>query len=207
MEEKFTFSSAGEIQKVEFALARSGYTHADVEWLTSGNILRDVREVRRGNAEAKQSEFFRYTGEATIQIPAQPRPTLKQLQKAFDWIKSVERDTSPTEAVTMKLATVLPIGDTKSISGSEYEKRIAGKQNIFLGYQQAVWLVEHQDEFPEFMKLLGKIYIDFSGLIVVSADGDRHIPCLYQDGQRWYLDWDWLGDSFFSGGRLAASSE
>jgi hypothetical protein len=153
--------------------------------------------------------FFRETGELSITIPALPRPTFAELRSKHDWIRKengIERDTSPTEAVTLKLATVLRESEG-SINGPEYEKRIAQKLDIILGYQQAVWLVEHQDEFPEFMALLGKVYIDFTGLVVVNANGNRHFPYLSQDGKRWYLGWDWIDDNFGSSERVASFSK
>lgn len=155
------------------------------------------------------SNFLRETGELSITIPALPRPTLAELRSKYDWIREengIERDTSPTEAVTLKLATIL-LGSEKSVNGPKYEGRIAGKLDIILGYRQAVWLVEHQDEFPEFMALLGKIYIDFTGLVVVCGDGGRVCPCLYQGGERWCLCWRWVDDGFSSHGRIAVSSK
>src|SRR5882724_3076964 len=59
----------------------------------------------------RQGEFFHDTNELTIQIPARKRPTLDQLQKKHDWIKSIERDTSTEEAVTLTLAIVLVPSD------------------------------------------------------------------------------------------------
>jgi hypothetical protein len=149
---------------------------------------------------------FRETGELTLQIPAQARPTLEQLKSKWSWIESIERDTSPIEAVTLKLGTIL-LGNEKSVNGQKYEERIAPKLDIILGFQQAVWLVEHQDEFPEFMALLGKVYIDFTGLIVVYSNGDRDYPYLIQHGKRWCLGWRWVGGGFRSSGRIAFSSK
>ena len=148
---------------------------------------------------------FRETGEVSILIPALPRPTLAELQAKFPWIKSIEADTSPTEAVTLKFATVLRPEETNAINGAEYERRLTPKfDGTILGYQQAIWLVEHQNEFPELKPFLGKIYIDFTALIVVGADGGRFYPCLLQDDERWDLDWYWLDDDFASHGRVAA---
>ncbi len=154
-------------------------------------------------------DFFRETGEFMIQILALPRPTPKQLREKFSWIhkeNAIERDTSFIGAVTLKLGTVLRPAE-KPIDGIEYERRIASKLDICLGYQHAVWLVEHQDEFPEFKILLGKIYIDFVGLVVVGADGDRNFPYLSQNGERWYLDWDWIEHDLNRDGRIAVSGK
>ena len=51
MADKFTFSSAGEIQMIEFALARNGYTHELVSTLAAGDQLGSIREVFLGNAK------------------------------------------------------------------------------------------------------------------------------------------------------------
>jgi hypothetical protein len=153
-------------------------------------------------------DTFRETGELTLQIPALLRPTLAELRSKYDWIgeeNGIERDSSPTEAVTLKLATIL-LGNERSVNGQKYEERIAPKLDIILGYQQAIWLVEHQDEHPEFMALLGKVYIDFTGLVVVRSIGDRRCPFLDQFGERWCLYWSWVDIGFISRERIAFSS-
>ncbi len=193
----------------------------NINWdlLTTEQVQVGVLESERAGAEAtafiqngfrmQVGDFFRETGELTIQIPALARPTLEQLQEKYSWIREengIERDTSPIEAVTLKLGTVLH-PDEEKINGTEYEKRIAPKLSICLGYQQVLWLVEHQEEFPEFMALLGKAYIDFPGLVVVSAHGDRRFPCLNRDGERWDLGWRWVDDDLNQDGRVAVSSK
>lgn len=150
-------------------------------------------------------DFFTDTGELAIQIPALSRPTLAQLQAKF-WFRSVERDHSPTEAITLRLNTVLH-GAEEKINSAEYERRIASRTNIILGYQQAVWLAGHQDEFPKFKDLLGKIYIEFSGLVVVGTNGERRYPYLGNAGKRWSLIWNLLGEGFYRFGRLAVSGK
>ena len=110
-------------------------------------------------------EFPRNTGELTICIPARKRPTLQQLQAKWPWIKKIERDTSPEGPVVFNLATVLRDAAEGSINGPEYERRLASSLSKLLGYQQLAWLVEHQDKYPVFMDLLGKIYVDFWGLV------------------------------------------
>ena len=155
------------------------------------------------------AEPIRLTDKFTLQIPALPRPTLAELREKFPWIreeKGIERDTSPTDAVTLRLGTVLCEGEDL-IGGTEYERRLQPKQDILLGYQQAAWLVAHQDEFPAFMALLGKIYIDFPGLVVVRADGSRDVPCLPRGGRRWRLRWVWLEGGVLRSGRVAVSGK
>ena len=148
-------------------------------------------------------EYFRETGEISIQLPALKRPTLKELQSDNDWIKSIERDMSTEEPVTLTLATVLVPDDGSSIDGKEYEKRIALKHDVLLGFQHREWLLEHQAEFPEFMALLGKYYIDFPGLVVVDRGGGRGVPDCGLGGSCWDGYWDWLSYDFNSRGRIA----
>jgi hypothetical protein len=148
-------------------------------------------------------EHFRETGELSIQLPALKRPTLGELQSKYDLVKSIERDTSAEEPVTLSLATVLVPDDGNSIDGKEYEKRIALKHNSLLGFQHREWLLQHQAEFPEFMALLGKCYIDFPGIVVVGRDGARRVPYCGRDGSRWGDDWRWLDGGFGVSGRIA----
>jgi len=161
--------------------------------------LQDIIEGRFGN-------LFLNTGELSIPIPALPRLTLEEIQAKFPGVKSIERDTSPTEAGVLNLATILRPTEEK-VDGAEYERRIAPRPDSLYGLQHALWLVEHQDEHPAFKALLGKIYIDFSGLVVVIEGGMRVVFYLIQDGKRWSVSWFWLGDVFGRRGRLALSGK
>lgn len=156
-------------------------------------------------ARVQIGDFFRETGEFTVTIPALSRPTIEELQLEFYWIKSIERDSSPTEAVTLRLGTVLRAGEN-SINGQEYERRLVSVTGL-LGYQQIKWLVDHQDEHPVFKALLGEIYIDGPGLVVVGSDGSRNFPCLSGGGGRWSLYWRWLSHGLGGGGRIAVSGK
>ena len=152
-------------------------------------------------------EFLRPTGEFSIEIPALPRPTLEQLQAKYSWIKKIDRDISPTGPITLTLATVLGANENSSINGKEYERRLQPSVSRLLGYQHWEWLMEHQNEYPAFMALLGKIYIDFPGIVVVDDDGDRHVPDGSLHGKRWDADWDWLSAAFDQYGRVAVSGK
>lgn len=200
-----------------FALLAKLGENLNWDSLTSDQVQVGIREAHtfaarefmafiRNGFRMQINDFFRETGEVTLQIPALPRPTFEELCKEFSWIESIESDTSPTEAVILRLGTVLRLNEER-VNGAEYQRRIALKLDIGLGYQQAIWLVEHQDEFPEFMVLLGKVYIDFPGFVVVDAHGGRLFPCLNQGGGRWDLDWGWVGDGLSRDGRVALSGK
>lgn len=162
-----------------------------------------VTEPAEPAAKTIFTDLFRETGELSIQLPALKQPTLKELQAKYGWIDRIERDTSTEAPVTLSLATVLAMGSTSSIGGAEYEKRIALKHDSLLGFQHQQWLLEHQTEFPEFMALLGKVYIDFPGIVVVLRDGPRNVPYCSRNGSRWDVSWYWLRNLFNSNGRIA----
>ncbi len=196
-----------------FTLFASLGMNTDWSQLTKEEVQLGINNPEAGNQftlfvkngfRLVQNNHFTATESCSITIPALPSPTLETLRGKYSFIKSIERDTSPTEEITLNIGTVLTPGES-SISGSKYESRIASLPT--LGYQQAAWLVEHQDEFPEFMKLLGKMYIDFPGLVVLDSDGDRNIPCLDQNGERWGLRWHWVEDDFGRTGRVAVSGK
>lgn len=141
-----------------------------------------------------------------MKIPALKRPTLKELQKNRSWIKSIESDQSTTKAVEVEFVSVLKEGETH-ISGSEYETRLKLRDDVKLGYQHMKWLLENQKEFPEFMALLGKVYIDFPALVVVRGDGSRDVPYVHDGGGRFGGYWSWLVHGFDVDGRIAVSSK
>ncbi|MBI3589536.1 MAG: hypothetical protein HY093_03975 [Candidatus Liptonbacteria bacterium] len=166
------------------------------------NGLQALIEGRFG----EPSDFFLNTNEPSIPIPALPRLSLAEIQTKFPWVKSIERDTSPTEAGTLNLATILR-PDENQVAGAEYERRIAPNFNSLYGLQQGLWLVDHQDEHPAFKALLGKIYINLSGLVVVSGGGLRGVFYLGRGGKRWGVSWHWLSLGFLRHGRLARSGK
>ena len=199
----------GQANEIKLAARRAGATNADLKTLSEGDMFVTILPVLRGQAEVKVVSFFRPTedlGDTVIPIPALPRPTLTELRSKFPWIREengIERDDSPTEAVVLSLGTVLTPSE-KQIGGKEYEGRRLGLAGC-LGYQHGLWLVEHQDEYPAFEALLGQVYIDLTGLVVVRADGGRYFPCLGQYGERWYLYWHWADIDLYSDGRVACS--
>lgn len=158
----------------------------------------------RGNADIIEQESFRETGELEIQVPALARTETPELRKKFSWIKSVARDTSPFLDVTLRLATVLRIGEGEFVDGYEYNRRFMHKHDLLLGFQHAAWLVENQDTLPaDFRNLLGKVYIDFPGSIVVYELGGKFMPSLFQQEERWAIRWSPVNSDFYPYGRIA----
>ena len=167
-------------------------------------------ELRRKLAEliVDNKDCFQFTDErCVIQVPALPRPTLEELKARYSWIERIERDDSPVCPVTLRLATVLKSGED-SINGATYERRLVPRHSMLLGLQHRDWLVANQNNLPEptrtaLKALLGKIYLDFPGLIVVREGGSRDFPCASGLGGRWGGHWGWSGHGLARGGRVA----
>ncbi len=68
MPDKFTFTSSGEAQMVEFALDRNRYTHELVKQLATGNFLGLVREVLEGRAQICRVEHLTSVSAAVAKI-------------------------------------------------------------------------------------------------------------------------------------------
>lgn len=188
---------------LEVQAKKAGFSAEEISKLAGNEeLLRSFHDVLLGNAEIKMLEFWRTLEDLQIRIPALKQPTLGDLRQQFDWIKKIESDASPTDALTLQLGTVL-LSDENSIVGTEYERRCGLRQG-WLGFQQAIWLVNNQDKFPALMAFLGKVYINFPGLVVVDASGERIFPCLIMIGERWYLDWSWTGYDLNRDGRVAS---
>ena len=135
---------------------------------------------------------FETSDEFTVFIPALQHPTLDDIRQDFEYIEKIERDTSITDAANLTCITVLQ-SDENNVRKSEYERRIAPWAIFGPGYQQAKWLVEHQDEFPDFMAKVGRVYLVFPGMVVVYAVGLRFFPMLISnEKRRWFLFWHLL---------------
>ncbi|MDE2079667.1 MAG: hypothetical protein KGI73_04790 [Patescibacteria group bacterium] len=169
--------------------------------------------VKQGyRSQIQMVDLFHDTGELSIPIPALPRPTLDELRSKFPWIRKengIDRDDSATEAGILRLGSVLIPGEEESLDGERYERRliVPRTKGLLDGYQQGVWLVKHQDEFPAFMALCGKVYIDLPGLIVVDEDGDWRVFSLRRGGERWRLRWRDLSLDVDSSARTAFSGK
>ncbi len=177
--------------------------------LDFSNALDGIQRIIEGCVSQSGKDelcFAIVNDEVCIEIPALPRPTLPELQAKYPWIKSIERDDSPEGPVTLRLATVLKPKEP-SINGEVYEQRLMPLKDQLLGFQHQQWLLEHQKEFPELMALLGRVYLDFSGIFVVSDDGSRDCPDLYQGDRRWDGSWYWVSSGFGGGGRVAVSGK
>ena len=148
------------------------------------------------------SDHFRLTGEVEIRIPALPRPSLKELQERAPWIEAIERDTSPEKPITLTLATVICENEVR-IGGEILMLRHASIPRELLGFQHLRWLLDHKAECSEFAALLGKVYVDFPGIIVLCASGIRHFVCCRMGGRHRLSCWCRYDCGFNEDGRVA----
>lgn len=207
---RLTDEALGKIQrKVDDLKRRVSEGTLDFNW--SLDQLQAILEGRGMDS----LESLRFLESLTIPIPALPRPTLGELQSRYGWIRNIERDDSSEGPVTLRLVTVLKPKET-SINGPTYGERLEplkGKGQLF-GFQHQQWLLEHQNKFLDLMALLGKVYIDFPGIVVVRGGRGRYLPFLSQhdpnrDGSwlRWGSSWRRLGEGFDDRGRVAFTSK
>lgn len=151
--------------------------------------------------------YIRDTGEITLEIPALPRPTLEELKvidrpeityfpKHPPVINMIASDTSPVEAVTFKLGSALAPGE-EFIDDEDVDFRIGPNRDKLLGFQHAIWLVQHQDELPGLMALASKpINFKFPGIMTRKKEnGIRSYPFLRRRWRgkqiRWTVCWGW----------------
>ncbi len=159
-------------------------------------------EIIRGDREC----FRLMHDDVVIQMPALKRPTLEEIRVSWSYIQRIERDDSTEEPVKLRLSTVLKSTEG-SIDGATYERRLTvlrGKGGL-LGFQHRQYMLKVQREYPALMALLGKVYIDFPGIIVVNQVGDRCIPYVIRDGMQFVGYWYGLGGDFYGIGRVAVS--
>lgn len=165
--------------------------------------------VQRATIIRSDRDCFRLLhDDVVIEIPARKRPTLADVQASWGYIEKIERDDSTEEPVTLRLSTVLKSTEG-SIDGPTYERRLTvlrGNGRL-LGFQHRKFMFEVQKQYPALMALLGEVYIDFSGIIVVNQDGRRYVPYARSGGGRFADYWDGLGDDFSGLGRVAVSAK
>ena len=175
----------------------------DVVMRNGKEACRNFESFLRNGCRLTAEQFLFETGELAIELPALSRPTLDEIQMEYSWVKSIELDRSPEGPVTLNLGTVLYPNEQQPISGSEYERRLASKLNVVLGYQHWQWFLNHQNQHSDSMVYLGKIRVDFSGIVVVDRWNCRNIPYSSQFRSCWGGDWGLLTDEFCSKSRIA----
>jgi|SRR3989338_3241729 len=103
-----------------------------------------------------------------------------------------------TSVAGLELVPFLKKGES-SIGGEELVRRARAELDANCGQEDAEFLLEHQKEIPEEFR---QFYLIFTGTVWGGSGGGRDVAYLFFDGERWCLDFHWLGLDFHSGGRL-----
>ena len=193
MPDKFTFRSAGEIQEVEFALARSGWTHSLLKKATQGDFFGLIRAVLEGRADICRIE--RLTESTTvvmtqhlINCDAPPfipdgwrveeaNQLMNRVRGVFEWDPNkVKLHLSPNQM------------SGKFIKGEQLQTELANESVLSANVMD--YLLAHPTLIPDEWK--GK-YVFFWGTVYRDSDGDLCVRSLYFGGGGWRSGYDWLG--------------
>jgi hypothetical protein len=210
--DKFTFGSAGEIQKLEFAFARANYSHIEVNKLSEGDLLANVRQVLIAKAEIKPIN----QGSTSCWIPIGDGKTMIAVHLGaipklpFDGA-IVESHQGEGWILVERRRNGLYIGgrkvmlycskhqhDDASISGHELRKEIMGEclnSNILDALYENIHLIPEDWKKDEngntrYICFWGTIYRRLSGFFYVRG------LCFGDGIWRWF--YFWLGDDFDS---------
>ena len=211
MADKFTFSSAGEIQMIEFALARNGYTHELVSTLAAGDQLGGIREVLLGNAKIVPMQ------DPQVPFVAQPQPAPLPMSIIVDCdanpkipsglyltgegtehrkmgkITLEKREDGKLYANGKEVVRHLSPNQTngKAIQGHKLRKELKDVQVLNACIMDA--LLANPQLIPDEWK---SGYTYFWGTTFRSVSGGLCVECLYWSGGQWdwsysWLDYDW----------------
>lgn len=102
----------------------------------------------------------------------------------------------------LELVSFLKKGEDR-INGEVMKKRAEETDSNF-SQHDAEFLLKNQKDIP---KKFRDFYLVFPGTVWQNPRGDRHVACLYWDGARWYLNFDWLDSGWRSSSRLLCFSK
>lgn len=204
------------------AVSAAGGNNADIErvlekypdfFWTAGSELVELSRQIQGDERC-----FHFMDDAVVfKIPALKRPSFRDVKASLGNIRSIERDDSAEGEVVVRLATVLKSTEEK-IAGTDYERRLTvlRADGGLLGFQHWQWFLKNWNK-PEAIPnekvratlkdLIGKVYIEFSGIVVADAFSYRFIPYADDDNQRWCGHWCWIDIAFCRRGRVAVAGK
>lgn len=127
-----------------------------------------------------------------IDIPSLVRIAPERILSMNSKISFIERDASPTRALSLVLETGSGRRGGAADEGAEGDTERAGEQ---LGFSQALWLKASQADFPQLLAIRGEFCIHFPATIGVRAANDwRFVPCLMFAGDALNIYWHRVGD-------------
>jgi hypothetical protein len=120
--------------EIERRVLAEGGTHKDIALVyeQQPDLLDSFADEIILGAKAVRDDqgcFSLGNDEVVIYMPALARPTLEEIQKRFSSVQRIGRDDSPTEEVTLRLATVLKPKES-SINHRTYERRLVPLRDI-----------------------------------------------------------------------------
>jgi hypothetical protein len=199
MADKFTFGSAGEIQEVEFALARGGWTHPLLKKATGGDFFGLVREVVEGRAEICRIERLSAEHRDLVTRPYIIDCDAKPFEPSGLTV-ALESDQLPNRArgqfvfdgrVGLYLSNHQRNGNY--IVGTELVKELASKP--VLPANVLDFYLANQSHIPENLKKDengNTLYTFFWGTIYRDAHGDLCVRCLCFGAGGWRSFCNWL---------------
>lgn len=191
MGDKFTFGSAGEIQDLEFALARNGWTHALLKKATGGDFFGLVREVVEDRAEICRIERLTMdlTTQHIIDCDARPlEPSGLTVAPESEQLANRVRGQFVFDPANVKLHLSSNQQGGKFIRGNDLRKELASEP--VLPANVLDFLLANPHLIPEEWK--GK-YVFFWGTIYRDSGGPLCVRYLYFRGGGWDSYYGWLG--------------
>lgn len=194
--------SQGAGQKLEFAFQRNDGSTADLDWFSTGDNLKSVILLARGEAEltlkVKPAPEPEVVIDPIIRVDRSTRPSYP------DWVKTVMHpeleNTGPAEYDITKTEMWLHDGqkDGKWIEGNKIYAHLkdTGDLKNHCGLRD---LEEIQKKGIVFFRkhFKGKAVFAWQG-VVRYRDGDLYVPYLCENGDKVVLSWYWLGHDWFS---------
>ena len=213
MADKFTFRGVGEIQEVEFALARNEWTHQLLTKATGGEFFGLVKEVLEGRAEiCRIEQLGSVISEKQILTIDRSKPfdPLEFLGRGWTiWrgpadgngLEGDEEQNARSLAITkidlskIQLVTTLRAGEN-TVKGEENLRRLREANHTCLdaGIFQTFW--NQQELIPQLLKELtngGITYVFFKGTTLRTPHGSRCVLGFYFRGGGWDWVFRWLG--------------
>lgn len=213
MTDKFTFGSAGEIQDLEFALARNGWTHTLLKKATGGDFFGLVREVVEGRAEICRVERLTSERGTTVTVAAQHiincdakpfEPSGLMVAPESEQLPGRVRGQFTLDPAKVELYLSEHQKNGKAIEGNKLYKELANEPvlpaNVLDFYLANTHLI------PERLKKVdnGNVRcIFFWGTIYRGPDGSLCVRCLYFSVGGWYSRYFRLDYHWFSGNPAA----
>lgn len=169
-----------------------------VQALLASGLLADLRDANV--AEVERDAFRKLVGlkplTPPVTIAVDPAKPFGRDMTRDGWTLESDLEYRAGEA-TLDLAEFLRSGES-TVRGTVMAER-AKKLGADLGQKHAEILLANQHLIPKEWR---GYYLVFPGTVWRGSNGHRYVPYLLWNGERWFLDFDWLEFDWFSGVRL-----